>query len=79
MSILPTFYAWIYTIKKAKTLPIPSYLFTIFNWDSLQGFTEQSIRSMELQGKEAQKDLKHTGNLTVKSCLLILDLKPLRS
>ena len=45
---------------------------------------EQPLRDMKLQEKEAQQRLKHTGNLfrkkmTVKRCLLILDLQPLRS
>ena len=45
---------------------------------------EQPLQGMELQKKEAKKELKHTGNLSrknlqLKSCLLILDLKPFKS
>ena len=51
------------------------------------GFTpckaEPPLRGMVLPEKEAQKRLKHTGNvkkeLSVKICLLIPDVKPLRS
>ena len=39
---------------------------------------EQPLPGMELQEKEAQQRLKHRGP-TVKRCLLILDLKSLRS
>ena len=59
----------------------------ILNFSFQLGFTlckaEQPLQGIELQEKEAQKRLQHTGNLfrepTVKGCLLILDLKPLRS
>ena len=46
--------------------------------------TDQPLRGMELQEKEAQKCVKaHRKSVqkepTVKRCLLILELKPLRS
>ena len=41
--------------------------------------TEQPLRGVELQEKKHKKDYRIQKKPTVERCLLILDLKPLRS